>query len=168
MQKIVMWLVSGEERAVYVESLDFVPIRATSVCDISANSFKTLGYRGVHIHGKNRGVLMNTQGAQRVLGRLNIVDRLIHSQIPQPDFSVAATRQKLSHPTSLHMDVRNPLLMFSPHLDHGCSRLQALVEYADGTVTETSNEYVACHLIGSQRRYTGTGASGNILSNTVN
>ncbi len=101
-------------------------------------------------------MLMDAQCSQCILCGIDCLNRRIHPQIPQPDFAIAAARYQLSHSTSLHVYFRNPLLMFSPHFNHGNGGLQALIEYTNCAVSKSGNEDIARNLIGRQRRDAGT------------
>lgn len=90
---------------------------------------------------------MNTQSTKRVLSGIGCRNRIVQSKIPESDLSISAARNQFPQTTSLHVDVCNPLLVFSPYLDHGRSRLQTLVKNTDGTVTETGDENVAGNLV---------------------
>src|SRR5690348_11786821 len=107
---------------------------------------------GTDVHGKNWNMLMNTQCSQCILCGIDCVNRHIHSQIPQSNLAIPTARYQLSHSASLHVYVRNPLLMFSPHFNHSNGGLQALIEYSNRAVSESSNENIARNLVRSQRR----------------
>lgn len=79
------------------------------------------------------------------------MDRIIHSEIPQSNLTVPASRDQLSQATTLHVDVGYPLLVLTPDLDHGCRRLEALVENTDRPISESCNEDVSGNLIRRQR-----------------
>lgn len=93
---------------------------------------------------------MNTQSTEGVLSCISSRNWIVHSKIPQPDLSVPATRNQLSQAASLHVDVRNPLLMLTPDLNHGCCWLETLVKDTDSTVAKPSHENIARDLIRCQ------------------
>lgn len=93
---------------------------------------------------------MDTQCPKSILGGIDGGQWVVHPEIPQPDLTVAAARNKLPETTTLHVDIRDPLLMLAPDLDHGGGRFQPLIEYTHGAISEASNEYVACNLVRSQ------------------
>ena len=144
-QEVVVRLVGREVCAVHIECLDLVSIGATGNRNVSI--CKEVGSVLHNLHGKHWSVLMDTQSPQCVLGGLDGVDRLVHSKVPKPHFAIAAPRDKFSYSASLHVHVRNPLLMLPPHLDHGSCWFQALIKDTHCTISETGNEYVPCNLI---------------------
>lgn len=95
---------------------------------------------------------MYTQCSKCVLGCVNGGQGLRHSKIPQPDFPISAARDKFSKTTSLHVDIRDPLLMVTPDLDHGRSWLEPLIENTNGSIAESSDKNVTGNLIRGQRR----------------
>lgn len=62
---------------------------------------------------------MNAQRTKRIPGPVDGRNGVIHAQVPESDFAIAAARDQLAETASLHVDVCNPLLVFAPYLDHG-------------------------------------------------
>lgn len=106
---------------------------------------------------------MNAQGAESVLGRRDGGKGTIHAKIPESNLTIAATGDKLSQTTSLHVDIGDPLLVLTPDLDHGRGWFETLVKDTDGAITEACDENVASDLIRCQRRDAGAGARGDVL-----
>lgn len=90
---------------------------------------------------------MDAQGTESVLGGINGRKRIIHTEVPKADLTIATTRNELSEATALHMNVGDPLLMFTPDLDHRCGRLQSLIKDTNSTITKASNKDIASHLV---------------------
>ena len=93
---------------------------------------------------------MNTQGAEGILGGEDGGKRTVHAEVPQADFAISTTGDKLAQSTTLHVNVRDPLFVLPPNFDHGGGWLEALVEDSDGTVAETRNKDVTRYLIRGQ------------------
>ena len=111
---------------------------------------------------------MYAQCPQCALGGLHAINRLIHSEIPESDFAITAGRDQLSHAASLHVDVRDPLLMVAPCLYHRSGGFQSLVVDSNSAVAEPSNKYVPGYLIGRQRCNARARASRDILDKSAN
>ncbi len=88
---------------------------------------------------------------------------LILPDIPQLDLSIPAPANQFPQATSLHMNVRDPLFMLAPDLDHCQGRLHALIEDADGAITVAADEDVAGDLIGGEGGDARAGAGGDVL-----
>lgn len=116
-----------------------------------------------YLHAEDRGMLVNAQGSKGILGGVDGRECVVHTEIPQSNFAVAATRDEFSQATTLHVDVGDPLLVLTPNLDHGGCRLQSLVEDAYGTVTKACDEDVTSHLVRCQGRNARSGSCRNIL-----
>lgn len=90
---------------------------------------------------------MNAQGTESILGSINSRKRIVHTEVPKADLTIATTRDELSEATALHMNVGDPLLVLTPDFDHGCSRLQSLIKDTNSTITKASNKDIASHLV---------------------
>ena len=90
---------------------------------------------------------MDAQGTECILGGIDSRKRIVHTEIPKADLTIATPRDELSEATTLHMDVGDPLLVLTPDFDHRCSRLQSLIKDTNGAITKASNKYVASHLV---------------------
>ena len=90
---------------------------------------------------------MNAQGPQHVFRRRHGVQRGILADIPQFDLTVAASTDQFSQASSLHMNVGNPLLVFSPNFDHCHGGFQPLVEDPNRTIPIASDENIARDLV---------------------
>jgi hypothetical protein len=99
---------------------------------------------------------MNTECAEMISRRLDGLDALVHSNVPQLDLTAAAAAHQLALSAALQMGVGNPLFVFLPHLNHSRSGFLPLVVYTNGTIAEARNKYIALHLIGSQGRDAGS------------
>jgi hypothetical protein len=73
---------------------------------------------------------------------------MVHAKIPESNLAVAAAGNELAQAATLHMNICNPLFVFTPDLDHRSGRLQSLIEDSDGSVTESSNKDITSNLIG--------------------
>lgn len=63
-------------------------------------------------------MLVNAQGSKGIFSGEDGRERVVHTEIPQFNFAVAAARDELSQATTLHMDIGDPLLMLTPDLNH--------------------------------------------------
>lgn len=106
---------------------------------------------------------MNAQRSESVFGCVDCVDWIIHTQIPQPDFSISTSRHQLPHTPTLHMNVGYPLFVFSPYLHHGCRRLEPLIKNANCAISKSCNKYIPCNLIGGQRGNARSGTCRDVL-----
>ena len=97
---------------------------------------------------------MYTQSPHRLLRCSYSGDRLVISNVPDSNLSVAAAADQLPNTASLHVDICDPLLMISPRLDHCYRGFQTLVKDAHSSVPEACDKNVACNLIGRERRDT--------------
>ena len=93
---------------------------------------------------------MNTQGAKCSLGRSDAPYLVRHTNVPQLDLTIAAPTDQFSHTATLHMDVRDPLLMAAVAAYHRFRGLLALIKDLDLAVAESGDKNVASNLIGSQ------------------
>lgn len=90
---------------------------------------------------------MDAQGPQHVFRRGHGVKRGILADIPKFDLPVATPTNQFSQTSSLHVNVGNPLLMFSPYFDHCHGRFQPLVKDTDRTIPIATNENIAGDLV---------------------
>lgn len=90
---------------------------------------------------------MDAQGSEGIFGGQDGRERVVHAEIPQFHLAVAAARDELSQTAALHVDIGDPLFVLTPDLDHGCGRLQSLIEDTNGAVTKSSNKDVASYLV---------------------
>lgn len=90
---------------------------------------------------------MHAQCSECILGSINGREWLSHSKIPQTNLSVATTRDQFPQPTALHVDIRYPLFMLTPHFHHGSCRFKTLIEDAHSPVAESSNKNVTRNLV---------------------
>lgn len=119
------------------------------------------------LHCKNRRVLMNAQRPDSIFGRMDRIDWIVQAKIPQSNFSISTSRHQLPHTSTLHMNVGNPLFVFSPYLHHGRRRLEPLIENTNCAVSKSCNEDVPCNLIGCQRGNARSGTCRNVLLRKV-
>lgn len=97
--------------------------------------------------GENGRVFMHAQRSEVVCGGLDGLDRLVHTNVPQLDFTVSTSGDELTLPTALEMHVGYPLSVFFPYFDHGGSRLLTLVVNSYGTIAKTGYEDVSFNLV---------------------
>jgi hypothetical protein len=102
----------------------------------------------MNLHRENWGVLVHTQRTQGVSSGNDGIDRIVQAEVPEANLAVTAGRDEFSNTTTLHMDVGNPLLMFTPDLNHRRGWLQALVKYANSAISKSSNEDISGNLVG--------------------
>lgn len=86
-----IWLECRKMSSIDVECLDFMPVRPT--CDLMlAYNEGIMGKSLVsnNLHSKNGCVFVDAQCSQCVTRGVDGGDGVVHSKIPQPDFSVSA------------------------------------------------------------------------------
>lgn len=101
-------------------------------------------------HCKYGRMLVYAERLEVVARRLDCLDALIHTDVPEFYFAVTTTGDELALTSTLQMDVRDPLLVLLPDLDHGCCRFLALVVNADGAIAKACDENVAFDLVGGE------------------
>ena len=74
--------------AIHIEGLDFVAVRSPA---FEVSFVMNNGGRGLNVHAEDRSVFVNTQGSKSVLGGVYGGDGVVHAEIPQANFTVAAT-----------------------------------------------------------------------------
>lgn len=94
---------------------------------------------------------MDAQRSESIFGRMDRIDGIVHTQIPQSNLSISTSRHQFPHTSTLHMNVGNPLFVFSPYLHHSRRRLEPLIENTNCAIAKPRNEDVSCNLIGRQR-----------------
>lgn len=93
---------------------------------------------------------MDAQSPKGVLCCVDGGQGVVHTKIPESDLTVTATRDKFTQTATLHMNIGDPLLVFTPNFNHRSARLETLIEDTDRAITETSNEYVTSNLVRGQ------------------
>ena len=106
---------------------------------------------------------MNTQRSHSVSGGHNLSDWIIFPNVPELYLPISTPRNKLSKAPTLHVHIRDPLLVLAPAFDHSQLGLFASIENADGAVAVTGTEDIAGYLVRGQGCDTGARASRNIL-----
>jgi len=113
--------------------------------------------------GEDGGVLVDAEGAQRVLGRADGADAAVPAQVPQLDFAAAARAHQLPLAAALQVHVRQPRLVLLPHAHHRRLRLLPLVVEPHRAVAEARDEVVPFHLVGCETGDWAAGARVDVL-----
>ena len=79
-------------------------------------------------------------------GGVDGVYALVHTHVPELDFTAAASAYELALAAALKVDVCDPLTMLFPDLDHCHGWFETLVVDADGAVAEAGDEDLALDL----------------------
>lgn len=90
---------------------------------------------------------MHRHRPERIPRRNNGPQRLIPANIPKLDLPIATTTDQLSQPSTLHMDVCDPLFVLAPDFDHGLLRAETLIEDSDRAVAVAGYEDITRYLI---------------------
>lgn len=112
-------------------------------------------------------MLMYAHASESALRRLYRAELIFHSNVPQLDLATAASTNELSHSTTLHVDVGDPLLVADVSLPHGRCRRFALIIDLDLAVTEPSYKDITRNLIRGQGGDAGIRSGGDFLSRSV-
>ena len=92
---------------------------------------------------------MRTCCPQCLAGCVDRPQGLVHPDIPELDFAIAAGGEKLALATTLHVHALDPdsVGLVLPLLDHRLLRSVASIEYSNRPVSKTSDEDIASHLV---------------------
>jgi hypothetical protein len=112
---------------------------------------------------EHRRMFVDRKRFEIIRSGLDGLDRLVHANVPEFDFAVAAAADEFALAAALEVHVCDPLLVFFPDFDHGCCGLLALVVDADGAVAEAGDEDIAFDLIRGQRCDARAGARRYVL-----
>lgn len=90
---------------------------------------------------------MHTQRPQSICRRSDLPDWIVLPDIPELHLSIPTSRNQFSKATTLHVYVRDPLLMLAPHFDHSRLGRFPRVEDADSAVAVSGAEDMTGDLI---------------------
>ena len=92
-------------------------------------------------------MFVHTERSQSICCGLDCLYAFIHPDIPQFHVSKFRAAHEFALATPLQVNVRDPLLVLFPHLDHGGSRFLTLIIHTYSAITKTGNENVAFDLV---------------------
>lgn len=97
--------------------------------------------------GEDGRVFVHAHRLEVVCRRFDGFDRLVHANVPEFDFAIAASGDELALSTALEVYVCDPLFMFFPHFDHCCCGFLSLIVDTDGAIAEPSYEDIPFDLV---------------------
>ena len=93
---------------------------------------------------------MNAECTERILCGHDAPNFISHADVPKLNLAVPTTADEFPHPTTLHMDIDDPLLVRAISLFQCRCWSLTLIEDTDCTIAIASNEDIARNLVRGQ------------------